>query len=94
VVTIFGYSAVPVTSTEFSWVEFVCTASAPTGTFTVPSAILNLLPTNGYGAVGQPGVNIQVAGLAASHFTVAGSPGLDEGFFTAFIASGAVATVQ
>jgi uncharacterized protein (TIGR03437 family) len=93
-VTIFGYSAVPVTFTDFSWVEFICTADASAGSFTIPSAILNLLPTNGYGAFGVQGVSLQVAGVAESHFTVAGSPGLNEGFFTAFIATGSVAKVE
>jgi uncharacterized protein (TIGR03437 family) len=93
-VTIFGYSAVPVTLTDFSWVEFICSADASAGTFTIPSAILNLLPPNGYGALGQLGVSLQIAGVAESHFTVSGSPGLNEGFFTAFIASGAVAAVE
>jgi uncharacterized protein (TIGR03437 family) len=93
-VTIFGYSAVPSASTNFSWVEFICTADASAGSFTIPSAILNLLPTNGYGAFGQPGVSLQIAGVAENHFTVSGSPGLNEGFFTAFIATGAVAKVE
>jgi hypothetical protein len=93
-VTIFGYSAVPSASSNFSWVEFICSADASAGSFTIPSAILELLPTNGYGAFGQLGVSLQIAGVAENHFTVSGSPGLNEGFFTAFIATGAVATVE
>lgn len=93
-VSIFGYSAVPVTLTDFSWVEFICSADASAGTFTIPSAILNLLPTNGYGSLGDLGVSLQIAGVAENRFTVAGSPGLNEGFFTAFIANGAVAKVE
>jgi len=94
VATIFGYSAVPSTSANFSWVEILCTADASAGSFTIPSAILNLLPTNGYGSFGDLGVNIQIAGLAFNHFTVAGSPGLNEGFLSAYIANGAVARVE
>lgn len=94
VVTIFGYSAVPVTLSDFSWVEFICTADASTESFTIPSAILELLPTDGYGAVGVKGVSLQIAGVAENHFTVAGSPGLNEGFFSAFIANGAVARLE
>jgi uncharacterized protein (TIGR03437 family) len=93
-VTIFGYSAVPVTLTDFSWVEFICTADASAGSFTIPYPILKLLPTNGYGAFGVPGVSLQIAGVAESHFTVAGSPGINDGVFTAFIATGAIATVE
>jgi uncharacterized protein (TIGR03437 family) len=93
-VTIFGYSAVPVTLSDFSWVEFICSADASAGSFTIPSAILELLPTNGYGALGEQGVSLQIAGVAGNHFTVAGSPGINEGFFTAFIATGAVAKVD
>ncbi len=96
VVSVFGYSAVPktLTSTQFSWVQFLCTADASAGTFTIPSAILNLLPTNGFGGLFEPGASIQIAGLAESQFTGANSPGLDEGFFTAFISSGAVVNVE
>ncbi len=93
-VSIFGYSAVPVTSTLFSWVEFLCTADGSAGEFTVPSAILSLLPTNGYGSKGVLGVNIQIGGIAGNHFSGAAAPGLDEGFLTAFTSSGSVAKVQ
>jgi hypothetical protein len=93
-VTIFGYSAVPSTTENFSWVEFICTADASAGSFTIPSAILELLPTNGFGSQEARGVSLQIAGVAENHFTVAGSPGINEGFFTAFIATGAVATVE
>jgi len=96
IVSIFGYSAVPktLTSTQFSWVEFLCTADASAGTFTIPSAILNLLPTNGFGGLFEPGASIQIAGVAESQFSGANAPGLDEGFFTAFISSGAVVNVE
>jgi len=93
-VTIFGYSALPVTSTVYSWVEFLCTADASAGQFTIPSAILSLLPANGYGGKDEPGVNIQIGGIAGSHFTGAAAPGLDEGFLTAFTSSGLVVRVQ
>lgn len=92
-VSIFGISGV-LTSTKTSYVEFFCTADASTGQFTVPSVILSLLPTNGYGAIGVPGVSLQIAGVALSDFTAAGSPGIDAGVFAAFTYSVGVATVK
>jgi hypothetical protein len=94
VVSIIGYSGVAATATVNSYVEFVCTANASAGQFTVPSAILNLLPAGGYGAPTTPGVNLQIAGIASNSFTVSGSPGLDTGFFTIFISNGSVAAIQ
>ena len=91
IVTIFGYSAVPVTSTLFSWVEFICNADASAQQFTIPSAILSLIPSNGFGAVGKPGVNIQMGGLPLDAVTV---QGIDAGVFSAFIANGSVAKVE
>jgi hypothetical protein len=72
----------------------MCNANASAGTFTIPSAILNLLPTNGYGTVTTQGVNISIAGIPESHYTVAGSPGIDTGILTVYIASGSVAAIQ
>jgi hypothetical protein len=94
VVTIFGYTGVSVAAPVNSYVEFLCNATGSAGTFTIPSVILNLLPTGGFGTPTTPGVNIQVAGVASNTFTVAGSPGLDAGFFTALITSGSVAAIQ
>lgn len=90
-VTIFGYSAVPVTSTLFSWVEFICNADAFTQQFTIPAAILSLIPSNGFGAVGKPGVNIQMGGLPIDSVT---AEGIDVGVFSAFIANGSIAKVE
>jgi uncharacterized protein (TIGR03437 family) len=95
VAIIYGFGAALLTSfTEFSWAELICTADGSAGTFTIPSALLSLFPPDGYGAVDVKGVGFQIAGLAESHFTVTGSPGLDEGFFTAFKTNGAVAKIQ
>jgi uncharacterized protein (TIGR03437 family) len=94
VVGIYLFNGVKATSTLKSYVDIVCSADASTGTFTIPSAILSLLPANGFATPTTPGVLIQLGGIAQGNFTVAGSPGLDEGFFTAFIANGAVASIQ
>ncbi len=93
-VTILGISGVPVALPVSSYVEFICTADASTGSFTVPSAILNLLPPNGFGTTTKAGVDIQIAGIPLERFSVAGSPGLDVGVFSAFVTNGAVATLQ
>jgi len=93
-VTIFGYSGVPVTSTLLSFVEFICNADPSAQQFTVPSAILSLLPPNGFGAKGELGVSIQIAGIPLATFNVPGSPGIDIGVFSAFIANGSVAKIQ
>jgi hypothetical protein len=91
VVTIFGYSAVPVTETTFSWVEFICNSDPSTQQFTIPSAILSLIPSNGFGGVGKPGVNIQMGGIPLDPVT---APGIDVGVFSAFIANGSIAKVE
>jgi uncharacterized protein (TIGR03437 family) len=90
-VTIFAYNGLVVTASLSSYVYIVCDANASAGTFTIPSAILNLLPANGYGTVTQPGVNLSIAGVPATNFT---APGIDAGVFSAFIANGSVATIQ
>ena len=94
VVSIFLFSGVPV-SPETAYVEILCTADASTGSFTIPSAVLNLLSPNGYGAVGKRGVDIQIAGVPLVRYTdVPGSPGLDAGIFSVFVSNGAVAKIQ
>lgn len=93
-VSVFGYSAVVLSSTQNSYIQFVCTASATSTQFTIPAAILSLLPTNGYGAFAVPGVAFQVAGVIDNRFTVAGSPGLDVGQFSVFTSTGPVVKVQ
>ncbi len=94
VVGIYLFNGVKATSSLKSYVDIVCSAAGSAGTFTIPSAILSLLPADGFATPTTPGVLIQLGGIAQSNFTVAGSPGIDEGFFTAFISSGAVAAIQ
>jgi hypothetical protein len=72
----------------------VCTTSPTAGSFTIPAAILSLLPTNGYGVTGDLGVGLEIAGIVDNRFTVAGTPGLDAGLFTVFSSFGLVAKVQ
>jgi hypothetical protein len=93
-VSILGYSAVPLSTTENSFVEFVCTAPATATQFTIPPSILSMLPTNGYGAVGVTGAGLQIAGVIDDQFTVSGSPGIDAGQFTLFTATGPIVKVQ
>jgi hypothetical protein len=93
-VSIRAVSGVPLASGQTAYVQFYCTAAASAGQFTIPSVMLQLLPTNGYGAVGSKGAAIEIAGIAANTFTVAGSPGLDVGVFNAFTYTGGIATVQ
>jgi hypothetical protein len=95
VASIFLISGLPVGSLN-SWAFIVCDADAAAGTFTVPSVILNLLPTNGYGSSNpiKRGVNVSIAGIPETTFTVAGSPGLDAGIFTVFVSNNTVATIQ
>ena len=93
-VTIFLFSGVPV-APETAYVEILCTADASTGSFTIPSAVLNLLSPNGYGAVGKRGVGIQIAGVPLVRYTdIPGSPGLDAGIFSVFVSNGGVAKIQ
>jgi uncharacterized protein (TIGR03437 family) len=95
VVSIIVYSGVPVTSSTNSYVYFVCNANASAGQFTIPSSILSLLPANGYGSPGAPGVNIQIAGIPTNPYFIApGTAGIDVGIFSAFITSGAIAAIQ
>ncbi len=93
-VSIFGFAAVPISSTVNSYVEFICTAPASATQFTIPAAILSLLPTNGFGAQGVAGVNFQIAGVLTNRFTVAGNPGLDAGIWNMFTSNGTVVNIQ
>jgi uncharacterized protein (TIGR03437 family) len=93
-VSVFGYSGVPVNLPTSSFVQFNCSANASAGSFTIPSEILNLLPTDGYGTLTQKGVELQIAGVPLDNFTASGSPGLDSGIFTVYVSSGGVAAVQ
>jgi uncharacterized protein (TIGR03437 family) len=93
-ISIFGYSAVPLSTGDNSYVEFVCTA-APTATqFTIPAAILNTLPANGYSSSGVTGMGLEIAGVIENRFAAAGSPGLDVGVFTMFTSTRTLAKVQ
>jgi hypothetical protein len=90
-VSVFGYSAVVLNSSQNSYTEFVCAAPASATQFTIPAAILSLLPTNGYGAFAVPGAGFQVAGIIDNLFSVTG---LDVGQFSVFTTSGPVVKVQ
>ncbi len=94
IVVIFGYAGVPLNASdsEISYAEFVCTASGSAGQFTIPSAVLSLIPADGYGEFGVKGMNIQIAGVANSTFT--NLPGVDEAIFSAYETTGAVAKIQ
>jgi len=94
VATIFVFNGLLVTPPLSSYAYILCNADPSSGTFTVPSAILNLLPTNGYGTTTKPGVNISIAGIPEATFTAAGSPGIDAAIFSVFISTGSVATIQ
>lgn len=93
-VSIFGISGVPVALPNTSFVDFICTADASAGSFTVPSAILNLLPSNGYGTTTKKGVDLQVAGVNPQVYSAGGSPGIDAGVMAIYVSNGSVATIQ
>jgi uncharacterized protein (TIGR03437 family) len=93
-VSVFGYSGVPVNLPTSSFVQFICTANASAGSFTIPSEILNLLPTNGFGTTTEMGVQLQIAGVPLAGFTASGSPGLDSGVFSVWVSNGSVAKIQ
>ena len=89
VLGIYLFNGVQASSSLKSYVDIVCSAPGSAGTFTIPSAVQGLLPADGFATPTTPGVLIQLGGIAQSSFTVTTrSPGIDEGFFTAFIASG------
>ena len=96
VVGIFAFNGLLVSESpsRSSYVYIMCNANASSGTFTIPSAILNLLPTSGYGTLTQAGVNISIAGIPEGRYTAAGSPGIDAGILTVYVANGSVAAVQ
>jgi hypothetical protein len=93
-VSIFGISGVPVALPNSSFVDFICTADGSAGTFTIPSAILNLLPSNGYGSLTKKGVDLEIAGVTAEDFTAAGSPGIDAAVMSVYVSNGSVATLK
>jgi hypothetical protein len=93
VVTIFGFAAVPITA-QLAWVELICTADGSAGSFTIPSSLLSLYPSNALAGAAELGVDFQIAGIATNHFTGANAAGLDEGFFTAYTTNGAIAKIQ
>jgi len=90
-VTIFGYAAVVLNSSQNSYYEFVCSAAASSTQFTIPSAILTSIPANGYGAFAVPGVGIEVAGVIDNRFAVTG---IDVGLFSMFTSTGSVVKAQ
>jgi uncharacterized protein (TIGR03437 family) len=93
-VSIFGISGVPVASPDSSFVDFICTADAAAGKFTIPAAILNLLPSNGYGSPTKKGVDIEIAGVNPQDFSAAGSPGIDAAMMTVYVSQGSIGTLQ
>jgi hypothetical protein len=92
IVSVFATSGVPISLPQTSYVDIICTASASAGTFTIPSVMLNLLSLNGYGSTTKLGVDLQVAGVPVSDFSVA--PDLDAGIFSVFVSNGTVASLQ
>lgn len=91
-VSIFLTGGVPVNLPQTSFVDLICTADAPSGSFTIPAALLNLLSLNGYGSLTKMGVDVLIAGIPVSNFSV--SPNLDAGTFSVFVANGSVASLQ
>lgn len=96
VVAIYAYNGVLVTSSPLfsSYVNILCAADAASGTFTIPSAVLNLLPPAGYGTLTEHGVNLSIGGIAESHNSIAGSPGIDAALLTVFVSTGSVPAIQ
>jgi uncharacterized protein (TIGR03437 family) len=91
VVTVTLYSGVPISTNLDAFVELDCSATGSAGQFTIPSVLLNLLPTNGYGSPGAPGAGIQIAGVALNRVTASG---LDDGIIRAYTSTGGIAKVQ
>lgn len=93
-VVIFGYAGVPLNASgsNIAYSEFLCTAEGSAGQFTIPSAVLKLIPAAGYGEFGVKGMNIQIAGVTNSTFT--NLPGVDEAIFSVYETAGAVAKIQ
>jgi len=94
IVIIFGYAGVPLTlsGSNISFSEFVCTADGLSGQFTIPSAMLNLIPPDGYATPTSKGLDIQLAGVALNTFT--NLPGVAEAIFALYESSGSVAKIQ
>ena len=94
IVLIFGYAGVPLNAsdTNLAYSQFVCTAEGSAGQFTIPAAVMSILPANGYGEFGVKGVNIQLAGLPLSTFN--NLPGVAQAIFSVYESTGAVAKVQ
>jgi uncharacterized protein (TIGR03437 family) len=90
-VTIFAYSGVPLNSTTNSFVDIVCSAPATSGQFTIPAAILGLLPANGYATTGVPGVVFEIGGIVINRFS---ATGIDTGVFSTYTSGGAFVSVQ
>jgi hypothetical protein len=90
-VGIFAFNGVPLGGGINAYVFVACNANASAGSFTIPSAFLNLLAPKGYGTQGQQGVNLQIAGIPESPFTAAG---IDTGILTAFVTNGGVVPLQ
>jgi len=93
-VGIFAYSGLLVSAPMSSYTYIMCSADPAAGTFTIPAAILSLLPASGNGNITTKGVNISMAGIPESHYSVAGSPGIDAGLLAIYIATGSVVSVQ
>jgi uncharacterized protein (TIGR03437 family) len=93
-VLIFGYAGVPLNAsdTEISYSQFICTAEGSAGQFTIPAAVMGILPANGYGEFGVKGVNIQLAGLPLSTFN--NLPGGAQAIFSVYESNGSVVKVQ
>jgi hypothetical protein len=94
VVGIFAYSGLSVSAPMNSYTYIMCSADPSAGTFTIPAAILNLLPANGYGNPSTKGVNISIAGFPEAHYSVAGSPGIDAALLAIYVTTGSVASLQ
>ncbi len=90
-VGVFAFNGVPLGSGINAYVFVVCNASASSGTFTIPSAFLNLLAPKGYGIQGQQGVNLQIAGIPESPYAASG---IDAGMLTVFVTNGGVVPLQ
>lgn len=94
IVVIFGYSGVALTpsGSDIAFSEFVCTAEGSAGSFTIPSAMLGLIPANGYGTLTSKGLNIQLAGAPIDSFN--NLPAGAQAVFSVYESSGSVAKIE
>jgi uncharacterized protein (TIGR03437 family) len=94
IVAIFGYAGVPlnVSNTDIAYSQFVCTAEGSAGQFTIPAAVMGILPENGFGQFAVKGVNIQLAGVPLSTFN--NVPGVAQAIFSVYESTGSVAKVE